>query len=63
VDDAAVDADPIADGRKVGRARRVMAEAAADLRPALGVAGDAIQPRCSSTMRANRRSRRPRLAA
>ena len=44
MDDAAVDADPVADRGKIGRAGRLVAEPAADLRPPLGVAGDAIQP-------------------
>ncbi|HMD37539.1 MAG TPA: hypothetical protein VKH42_21335, partial [Vicinamibacterales bacterium] len=35
---------PITDGRKVRRARRVMAESTAHLCPRLNIAGEAIQP-------------------
>ena len=43
MDDAAFNTNPIADGGKISRARRLVPKPAADLGPPLGVAGDAIQ--------------------
>jgi hypothetical protein len=43
MDDAAFNTNPIADGGKISRARRLMPKPAADLGPPVGVAGDAIQ--------------------
>ena len=43
MDDAAVHADPIADRGKVGRVHRLVPKPAADLGPAVGVAGNAIK--------------------
>ena len=44
MDDAAIDADPIADGGKICRAGRLVTEPAADLHPTVSVTGDAVQP-------------------
>jgi hypothetical protein len=44
MDDAAVDADPIAHGWEIGRTRRFMTKPSADLRPSVGVAGEAVAP-------------------
>src|SRR4030095_16430266 len=44
VDDAAIDADPVADRWEVARVRRFMTETAADLGPPVDVAGQAVQP-------------------
>ncbi len=41
--DAAGRANPVADRRKIGGARRLVSKAAADLRPPVQVAGDPIQ--------------------
>ncbi len=44
MDDAAIDADPIADGGKVCRTGRLVTEPPADLHPAVSLTGDAVQP-------------------